>query len=103
MNRVKLSSGSKETDIDCMPNQGMIDFLESLYLSFLLAPIAWFCAIILQFCLMGHVSPNLVGATVTWSLASIFLLQEWPKWEPKTLHQIQMEETQVQAAIENAK
>lgn len=99
MNMQKLSPTGKEIDIDCMPNSHVIDFLESLRFLYLLAPIGLFFLLIVQFCLYGHVSSNLLNVIVCWSLASVILLLEWPSWTPRTLEEILASENSQQNLV----
>ena len=93
MKKMRLSNYSdKEPDIDCSHNQITTLILEEIYESYLFMPAALLFCVIALWVITGKLNFNLMNVTITWALAAIILMRNWPKWEPKTLNQIIAEE-----------
>lgn len=93
MNKVRLSNYSdKETDIDCSHNEITTLILEGIYGLYLFVPVILLFVALGLWVSTGKTSDNLMNVTTTWALAGIILTRKWPKWEPKTLQQIEKEE-----------
>lgn len=90
MNKVMLNG--KEVDIDCSHNKFTTSFLEGIYEGYLVIPVLLTILEIFIRVVTGKISSNLSNVTITWALASIILMKQRPKWEPKTLDQINYEE-----------